>query len=78
MSKSSLTLEMLKQRTNHRQAIVCMCRNDCDNAFSSIMGDYFVVIDHDNRYGFKTADGQFFKYAIPVQVVELTELVSVN
>lgn len=74
MTKSALTLELLKQRTSNRQAVVCMCRNDCESAFSSIMGDYFVVIDYTTRFGFKTADGQFFKYAIPVQVVELTPL----
>ncbi|WLF84802.1 hypothetical protein [Moraxella sp. ZY210820] len=75
MSKSQLTLELLKKRTNHKQAVVCMCRNDCESAFSSIMGDYFVVIDHTTRFGFKTADGQFFRYAVPVAVIELKELV---
>lgn len=75
MTKSNLTLKLLQERTNHKQAILCMCRNDVESPISTLMGDYFVVIGHSERYGFHTADGQYFKYAIPVQVVELKELV---
>lgn len=75
MNKSNLTLKLLKERTNNRQAVVCMCTSVAEESVKGIMGNYFVVIDHTERYGFHTADGQYFKYAVPVQMIELKELV---
>lgn len=74
LSKSELTKYLLNQRTHHRQAVVCAVGNDCERQLSCVMGNYAVIIEYSDRYGFKSADGKFFKYATPVQKIELFEL----
>lgn len=74
LSKSQLTKHLLNQRTHHRQAVVCAVGNDGERYLNCVMGDYAVIIEYSDRYGFKSADGKFFKYATPVQKIELYEL----
>lgn len=74
LSKSQLTKHLLNQRTHHRQAVVCAVGNGGERYLNCVMGDYAVIIEYSERYGFKSASGEYFKYATPVKVIELYEL----
>lgn len=74
LSKSELTKYLLNQRTHHRQAVVCAVGNGNEREVICIMGDYAVIIEYSDKYGFKSADGEYFKYATPIQKIELYEL----